>query len=166
MKKITSFLFVLLVSLNVFSQDAYIKLPQAKTKNLSYIFNKNVIGNESVLKGLRSTEQEVKDKVEQLSVLIDKPNRETADYYNQTELGILFIDLKEKLTSKTQWELNEFFGLDKQTEVYVDGYLLESKKYKIALKAIVAMEIVEPNTTNSLKTRVLNVWTLKKSERY
>ncbi|WP_298487807.1 hypothetical protein [uncultured Maribacter sp.] len=166
MKKITGFLFVLLVSLNVFSQDAYIKLPQAKTKNLSYIFNKNVIGNESIFKSLGNTEQEVKDKVEQLSVLIDKPNRETADYYNQTELGILFIDLKEKLTSKTQWELNEFFGLDKQTEVYVDGYLLESKKYKIALKAIVAMEIVEPNTTNSLKTRVLNVWTLKKSERY
>lgn len=166
MKKITSFLFVLLVSINVFSQDAYIKLPQAKTKNLSYIFNKNVIGNESIFKSLGNTEQEVKDKVEQLSVLIDKPNRETADYYNQTEQGILFIDLKEKLTSKTQWELNEFFGLDKQTEVYVDGYLLESKKYKIALKAIVAMEIVEPNTTNSLKTRVLNVWTLKKSERY
>lgn len=109
MKKITSFLFVLLVSINVFSQDAYIKLPQAKTKNLSYIFNKNVIGNESIFKSLGNTEQEVKDKVEQLSVLIDKPNRETADYYNQTELGILFIDLKEKLTSKTQWELNEFF---------------------------------------------------------
>jgi len=152
--------------MNAFSQDAYIKLPQAKTKNSSFIFNKNVIGNESVLKGLGSTEQEVKDKVEGISVIIDKPSRESADYYNLTELGILFVDLKEKLISKTQSELNDFFGLDKQTEIYVDGYLIESKKYKIAQKGIVEIEVVEPDTTNTLTTKVLNIWTLKKSERY
>ncbi|RKR12410.1 hypothetical protein CLV91_2537 [Maribacter vaceletii] len=150
----------------MFSQDVYIKLPQAKTKNPSFIYNKNVIGNESIFKSLGNTEQEVKEKVKGVYVIKDQPYRKSADYYNLTEQGILFVDLKEKLISKTQSELNAFFGMDKQSEIYIDGYLLESKKYKIALKAIMEIEIVEPDATNHLTSNVLNIWTLKKSERY
>ena len=166
MYKFITFLFILFGPLNIFSQEDYVKLPQAKTQNPSFIFNKNVIGNEYLIKRLGTSEQEVKDKIKEVSVLKDKQNRKLNDYYNLTEQGILFVDLKKSLISKTQSELKEFFGIDKQSEIYVDGYLLESKKYRIALTAIVEIEIVEPDTTNGLKSRALNIWTLAKNERY
>ena len=166
MHKFITFFLILFVSINVLSQDEYFKLPQAKTQKPTFIFNKKIIGNESLIKNLGSTEQEIREKIKEVFVIIDKPTRELSDYYNLTEQGLLFVDLKEKLLSKTQSELNEFFGLDKQNEIYIDGYLIEDKKYSIALTGITEIEIVEPNDANGLKGRVINIWTLAKNERY
>ena len=166
MNKILALLITLLVTLNVFSQDNYLKLPQAKTQNPTYIFNKNSIGNESLLKNIGKTKQEISDTIEEISVLKDKPNRENSDYFNLTEYGIVLVALKDDIICKTQEELIEFFKLPKQTDLYIDGYLLENKNYKIALTAIKEIEIVEPNTENGLKSSVLNIWTLVKNERY
>ena len=164
-KFITSFL-VLFVSINAFSQDDYFKLPNAKTQKPTYIFNKKIIGNEFLIKGFGSSEKEAKEKVQELSVLKIKGNRKENDYYNLTGYGLVFLDLKESPESKTQSELKEFFGLDKKGKIYVDGYLLESKKYRIATIGITEIEIVEPDTANGLKNRAINIWTLPKNERY
>ena len=166
MHKFITLILVLFISLNVFSQDEYFKLPQAKTKKPCLIFNKNIIGNEYLINALGTSENEVKEKVKEVYVLKDKQNRDKSDYYNLTEHGLVFLDFKESPESKTQSELNEFFGLDRKGEIYIDGYLLESKKYRIALPGITEIEIVEPDKENGLKNKVLNIWTLAKSERY
>ncbi|GAL82509.1 hypothetical protein JCM19274_1798 [Algibacter lectus] len=118
------------------------------------------------MKRLGSSKEEILKKVNKISVIKDKQSREFSDYYNLIGQGVLFVDLKEKPISKSQSELNDFFGLNKQNKIYIDGYLLESKKYRISLIGVTEIEIVEPNNINGLKSRVLNIWTLAKSERY
>lgn len=166
MHKLITSLLILFVSLNLFSQDEYFKLPRAKTQKPTLIFNKKIIGNEFLMKQLGFSEEEVNEKVNEIGVLKDKQNRELSDYYNLTEHGLVLLDLKEIPESKTQLELKEFFGLDKQNEIYIDGYLLEGKKYRIALSGVTEIEILEPDNANGLKTRVLNIWTIAKNERY
>ncbi|MBT2161554.1 hypothetical protein [Zobellia barbeyronii] len=166
MYKFIILLLILFVPLTTFSQDKYFKLPQAKTQKPFLIFNKNIIGNDFLMNRFGTSEKEAREKIKEMYVLIDKQNRELSDYYNLTEHGLVLFDLKDSLISKTQSELNKFFGLDKQNEIYIDGYLLESKKYSIALIGITEIEIVEPDGINGLKNRVLNIWTLGKSKRY
>lgn len=36
--------------------------------------------------------------------------------------------------TRTQGELNEFFGLNADTSLYVNGFLLKNKNYKNSLK--------------------------------
>ncbi|TMM58048.1 hypothetical protein FEE95_01070 [Maribacter algarum] len=166
MHKLITSLLILFASINVFSQDEYFKLPNAKTQKPCLIFNKKIIGNEYLMKSFGTSEEEVKEKVKEIAVLKGKGNRKENDYYNLTDYGLVFLDLKESPESKTQTEFKEFFGLDKQNEIYIDGYLLESKKYRIALTGITEIEIVEPDNANGLKSKALNIWTLAKSERY
>nr|WP_298996640.1 hypothetical protein [uncultured Allomuricauda sp.] len=157
---------LLFIALNVFSQENYIKLPNAKTKSPTYILNKNIIGNQYLVENLGDSKEEVLDKVNEISVLKYKPDRENSDFYNLTSQGLILVELKKSVPSKTQSELNDFFGMDAQSDIYIDGYLLESKKYKIAIEGITEIEIVEPDTLNGLGNSVLNIWTLTKKERY
>ena len=146
MHKFITYLLISFISLSVFSQDKYFKLPQAKTQKPTYIFNKKIIGSELLMKRLGSSKEEILKKVNKISVIKDKQSREFSDYYNLIGQGVLFVDLKEKPISKSQSELNDFFGLNKQNEIYIDGYLLESKKYRISLIGVTEIEIVEPIT--------------------
>ena len=156
----------LLMCINLFSQNDYVSIKGAKTQKPSYIFNKNIIGNQNLMNSLGSSKEELLKVVNDVSVLKDKQNRNLNDYYNLTEYGLIFVDLKDDIKSKTQSELNDFFELDNQADIYVDGYLIESKKYRIALTGIIEIEIIEPNTENGLKNKSLNIWTLTKNERY
>jgi len=119
-----------------------------------------------LIQSLGTSKEEVKEKVDEISILKDKGNRESNGFYNLTEYGIVFVDLKEIPASKTQSELKDFFGIDKQTKIYIDGYLLENKKYRIALTGITEIEVIEPDSANGLKSKALNIWTLAKDERY
>ena len=96
MNKFTTSLFILFISFNGFSQDEYFKLPQAKTQKPTFIFNEKIIGNEFLVKSLGPSKQELNEKIKGISVLHGKPNREQSDYYNLTERGIVFVDLKKK----------------------------------------------------------------------
>lgn len=157
---------LLLVTATLFSQDEYVKLPQAKTQNPTYIYNSTIIGSENAVTEFGESKKELKEQFNELSVLKDKQDRKSNTYYNLTEYGMLFVDLKKEISSKTQIELNTFFGLKKRSNIYVDGYLIENKDYKICLTGIAEIEIIEPNSENKLKEKVLNVWTLTKNKRY
>jgi len=156
----------LLVTVTLFSQDEYVKLPQAKTQNPTYLYNSSIIGSENAVEEFGKSEKELKEYFNELSILKDKQNRKSNTYYNLTEYGMLFVDLKKDISSKTQAELNDFFNLKKQSDIYVDGYLVENKQYKICLTGISEIEIVEPNSKNKLNEKVLNIWTLAKNKRY
>ncbi|TDS12053.1 hypothetical protein DFQ03_3442 [Maribacter caenipelagi] len=106
-----------------------------------------------------------KENIEEIAVIKDKPRRETHDFYNLSENGIASVTLKKKIASKTQAEINTFFGLDANNSVYVNGYLIESAKYKFSTESIVEVELVTPTTENRLEQRVINIWTLTQEER-
>ncbi|TDT43746.1 hypothetical protein CLV90_2869 [Maribacter spongiicola] len=104
-----------------------------------------------------------KEDITEVRVLKDKPTRD--DFYNLSENGIALVILKKKIASKTQAELNTFFGLDANNSIYVNGYLVESPKYKFATESIVEVELVTPTAENKLEQKVINVWTLTQDER-
>tara|TARA_R110002126_G_scaffold411_23_gene2750 strand:- start:530 stop:925 length:396 start_codon:yes stop_codon:yes gene_type:complete len=106
-----------------------------------------------------------KENITEVRVLKDKLTRSTHDFYNLSENGIASVTLKKKIASKTQSELNTFFGLDANNSVYVNGYLIESPIYKFATESIVEVELVTPTAENRLEHKVINVWTLTKDER-
>lgn len=160
------YILLLFTTANLLSQENYVKIPSAKTQNPSFIFNEYIIGSETLLNSLGSSEKELKKVVKEISVLKGKPKKGQEDYYNLSEYGILFVDVKKKIASKSQSQLNKFFGLNPQNEIYVDGYLVESKKYEIALGSIIEIELIEPDLNNNHEQRALNIWTLNKNERY
>ena len=106
-----------------------------------------------------------KEDITEVRVLKDKPTRATHDFYNLSENGIALVTLKKKIASKTQAELNTFFGLNANNSIYVNGYLIESAKYKFATESIIEMEMVTPTPENKLEQKVINIWTLTQYER-
>lgn len=106
-----------------------------------------------------------KKDVTEVRVLKDKLTRATHDFYNLSENGIALVTLKKKIAFKTQAELNTFFGLEANNSVYVNGYLIESAKYKFATYSIVEVELLTPTAENKLEQKVINIWTLTKDER-
>ena len=143
---------------NSYSQEKYSKLPFSKSNCPTIIIGKEIIANETTI-GAQN------EFIVEMNVMIDKPNRKEHKFYNLTENGIVFVSMNEKIEFKTQSELNEFFGIDKNNQVYADGYLIENSDYKIATESILEIELVEPNSENKLKSKIINIWTLTKKER-
>lgn len=106
-----------------------------------------------------------KENITEVRVLKGKPTRATHDFYNLSENGIALVTLKKKILSKTQAELNTFFGLNAKNSVYVNGYLIESAKYKFATESMVEVELLTPTAENRLKHKAINIWTLTQDER-
>ncbi|MFD2917422.1 hypothetical protein [Psychroserpens luteus] len=144
------------ISSAIYSQDNnYVKLPGIKVNSPTIIVENNIIANKSFLD---INEKEIKN----ISVLVDKPNKQEHKFYNLTENGIVFVSLNIETDYRTQSELNRFFGFKKNNEIYVNGYLLESSNYKIASNSISKIDVVIKDVTN--KTKVLNVWTISEKE--
>ena len=158
MKTIIFTLIFTLCFTNIYSQDTYVKLPKTESNCPTFIIEKDIIANESVIGAS-------KELIAEMSVLKDKPNRKEHKFFNLTANGIIFVSLKKETTFKTQSELNEFFGIEKNNGIYVNGYLIENSDYKIATECIMEIELVEPDSDNKLERKAINVWTLTKEQR-
>jgi len=132
-----------------------VKLPFTKSNCPTIIIDKDIIANKNAI-------ETAKELIAEISVLKDKPNRKKHRFFNLTENGIIFVSLKKETAFKTQSELNEFFGIEKNNEIFVNGYLIENSDYKIATECIIEIELVEPDSKNKLENKVINVWTLTK----
>ncbi|WP_055437703.1 hypothetical protein [Lacinutrix algicola] len=158
MKRIIFILIFTFCFTNIYSQDTYVKLPTVKNNCPTIIIEKDIIGNESAI-------GTTKELIDEISVIKGKPNRKEHKFFNLSENGIIFVSLKKETAFKTQSELNEFFGIEKNNGVYVNGYLIENSDYKIATECIMEIELVEPESENKLKSKAINVWTLTKEQR-
>ncbi|MEO8238393.1 MAG: hypothetical protein ABI576_09810 [Flavobacterium sp.] len=150
-------IFTLFLS-NIYSQDSYSKLPGTKSNCPTIIIEKDIIANGNAI-------EIKKELITELSVLKDKPNRKAHKFFNLTENGIVFVTLNKKTAFKTQSELNDFFGIDKNNGVYVNGCLIENSDYKIATESIIEIELIDPDSENKLASKAINVWTLTEKER-
>ncbi|SIQ89708.1 hypothetical protein [Maribacter ulvicola] len=106
-----------------------------------------------------------KEDIEEIAVIKDKPIRASHDFYNLTANGILFAQLRKKIPSKTQADLNAFFNLEENNPVYVNGYLLEHETYTIVKECIATIDLVVPNEKNDLDQKVINAWIVSQEER-
>ena len=158
MKRIIATIIFTFYFSNIYSQDSYVKLPKTGSNCPTFIIEKDIIANKSVI-------EIKKELIMEISVLKDKPNRKEHTFFNLTANGIIFVSLNKETAFKTQSELNEFFGIEKNNGVYVNGYLIEKSEYKIATECITEIEIVEPDSENKLEKKSINVWTLTKEQR-
>ncbi|TBN16435.1 hypothetical protein [Hyunsoonleella pacifica] len=156
MKKILSISIFMFFILNTYSQEDYVKLPYAKSNSPTIIIEKDIIANESTIEVSKAL-------ITGMSVMKLKPNRKEHKFFNLSEGGIVFVTLKETPAFKTQAELNEFFGIHKDNQVYLNGYLIEDKDYKIATNSIVEVELIKPDSRNKLEGKTINIWVTKKS---
>lgn len=136
-------------------EQSFIKLPNAKQYCPTYIVKPKIISSEKAISKYK------KEEIIGLAVLYDN---EHPDYRNLKSQGVLFVELSVKVKTKSQSQLNSSFYLPKKNGVYVDGFLVENRKFKIATESIVEIEIVEPTTENGLARKAINVWTLTKEE--
>lgn len=158
MKKTALTFFICLFITFSYSQKRHKKLPKVNVKYPTIMINNYIIANQKFL-------DTKKDVIAGVDVLKDNSNKEQHSFFNLTENGIVFITVKKDILFKTQDDLNNFFKLPKNNDIYVNGYLLEHKNYKIASESIVEIEVIEPNSTNKLRNKILNIWTLTKKER-
>lgn len=115
------------------------------------ILNNEIIGSIDLLKSIPSNQiQEL--NIHREEKLSSKENL----FYNNDKGGIMVAKTEFDIETKTQGDLNEFFGLNADTDLYVNGFLLENKNYKIALSSIAKIEIIEPDNL-FLDKRVLNI---------
>lgn len=152
-----TFIFILLFS-NAYAQENYSKLPGIKNNCATIIINNNIISNESFIKNK-------KELIIQMSVMKEKPNRKDHKFYNLSENGVVLVEMKKRIKTKTQQELNRFFRINKKNKTYVNGYLIEDCDYEIATESIVEIEFIKPDSINKLKNKSINIWTLTKKER-
>lgn len=88
-----------------------------------------------------------------------------SDYLNLSEYQFFLIETDKEFEYISQNRLNKTYKLKKKSPIYLDGFLLTNRKYKIAKEAIVEIEIVESNNKNKISSKVLNIWTLQKEDR-
>ncbi|MFK7749761.1 MAG: hypothetical protein AB8B65_15300 [Kordia sp.] len=149
----------LLLFFNSYSQEKnYIKLPEKENNCPTIIINETIISNENFINSH-------KPLINKMSVMKEKPNPRDHTFYNLSENGIVLVQMDKKIKTKTQYELNRFFRIHKKNKIYINGYLIENSKYKIATESIIEIELIQPNSTNKLTGKSINVWTLTKEER-
>lgn len=140
--KIITTSILILFSSNTYSQDKYSNLFTVKYNYPTVIINDNIISNENFVKKNKSL-------INQISIMKQKPNRKEHKFYNLSEYGVLFVKTNKKIKTKTQCELNRFFGIDKKNKIYINGYLVENRDYKIATESIIEIELILPNSINN-----------------
>jgi hypothetical protein len=151
---------LILFSSYVHSQG-FVKLPEAKKEIPTVIFNNNILGN---LKIIDSIEQKYIKEIAVYKNVIHTDGH-LNHFNNLSEYGIIYIQIDKEMKSKKQSEWNIFFGFKEDNPIYIDGYLIRNSEYEIATESICEIAKVLPNLKNSLKTEVLNIWTLDKIER-
>lgn len=158
MRGIIFFIALILYFSSSISQNRYVKLDITKKDSPTYIYNKKIIGNEIEIPN--------KDLISEIYILKDKPDKKRDKFFNLTEQGILFVDLKKKLKSTSQQELISCFGLKQKGKIFIDGYLLDNKYYEIATNSIITVDVINPNSKNGLEEKALNIWTVNKYARF
>jgi hypothetical protein len=152
---------LLLLCINIGYSQQFKKLDIAKKESPTVIFNDLIIGN---LKMIDSSEtSNIKEINVQKYLKQDDPHLNHVN--NLGEFGIIWIRWKEMIQSKSQAEMNAFFGLEVNNPIYIDGYLIENPNHVIAVEALFEVEKVVTIGENKLEVDVLNVWTLDKWER-
>ena len=138
MKSILTFFLILTIGFSTYAQNQNSKISIMKAEKPIAIINDTIIGSIDLLNKISS------DKVLELNIFKEKKLSNTFLFIeNEKNAGIVIAKINHEFKFKTQKELNVFFGLNEKNDVYVNGYLIESKNQNIASESIVEIQLVK-----------------------
>ncbi len=148
-------ILLFLSSISTYSQSKINRLPNHKNPKVHTVFINGVIGSFLVLQ-----ESNLLDDIENITK-IDSDEKEMnviPDEYRSA-----YREDDYEFSMYNQKGINIEYNLDETNDIYLDGYLIKNKNYKIIKKAIVEVQTIKPDSINKLTKRVLNLWTLEKN---
>ena len=151
MKLIVTLFLILSMGFSNYAQNQNSKISIMKAENPILIINDTIIGSIDLLNKISS------DKVLELNIFKERKLGSTYLFIeNEKSVGIITANINHEFKLKSQKELNVFFGLNKENDIYVNGYLLENKNQKISSESIVGIELIKADNFR-LKKSVLNI---------
>jgi len=151
MKLIVTLFLILSMGFSTYAQNQNSKISIMKAENPILIINDTIIGSIDLLNKISS------DKVLELNIFKERKLGSTYLFIeNEKSAGIITANINHEFKLKSQKELNVFFGLNKENDIYVNGYLLENKNQKISSESIVGIELIKADNFR-LKKSVLNI---------
>ena len=75
---------------------------------------------------------------------------------NEKNAGIIKANINHEFKIKSQKELNSFFGLSEENDIYVNGYLIENKNQNISSESMVGIKLIKADNFR-VKKPVLNI---------
>jgi len=138
MKNILVLVIFLCIGISSYAQNAQERIYITNNQNTILILNNEVVGNVDLLKIIPS--EKIKElKIDKKRLLSNNRNL----YFDGESSGMILAKTNYTVKTKKQEELNHFFGLASDTNLYVNGFLLEDKNLRIASKSILKIEIVD-----------------------
>jgi hypothetical protein len=151
MKSKLIFFLTLTIGLSTYSQNQNRKVSIIKAENPILIINNTLIGSIALLNRISS------DKVLELNIFKERKLSSTYLFIeNKKNAGIIIANINHEFKLKTQKELNVFFGLNEENDIYVNGYLIENKNQNISSESIIGIELIKADNFR-LKKPVLNI---------
>ena len=115
------------------------------------VINDDIIASVEVLRNVKT------DNLTKLDISKDGVLSQTSLFpMDKKTKGIIRGDINIDLDTKTQSELNSFFGLNPTNDIYVNGYLLEDKEQTISTLSIKTIDLRKADGL-ILKTTNLNI---------
>jgi len=150
MKLIVTLFLILSMGFSTYAQNQNSKISIMKAEN-PIIINDTIIGSIDLLNKISS------DKVLELNIFKERKLGSTHLFIDiEKSAGIITANINHEFKLKSQKELNVFFGLNEENDIYVNGYLLENKNQKISSESIVGIELIKADNFR-LKKSVLNI---------
>ena len=150
MKKLLILMICVLGALSVNAQVKHVKLARDTSEKPVFIINDQIIAGNSILKSIPE------EYFSEMKVFKYKAIGSKVLFVDQQNPGIVTLEIQKKFETKSQSEINKFFGLDNETDIYVNGYLVEDKSLKLYSSSIAKVEVLEKDHLR-LKTAVLNI---------
>tara|TARA_B110001454_G_scaffold211530_1_gene227311 strand:- start:211 stop:675 length:465 start_codon:yes stop_codon:yes gene_type:complete len=151
MKSIVTLFLILFLGFSTYAQNQNSKASILKTENPILIINDTIIGSIDLLNKISS------DKVLELNIFKERKLGATYLFIeNEKSTGIIIANINHEFKLKSQKELNVFFGLNEENDIYVNGYLIENKNQNISSESIVGIELIKADNFR-LKKAVLNI---------
>ncbi len=151
MKSTLTLFLIITLGLSTYAQNQNSKMSIMKAEKPILIINKTIIGSIDLLNKISS------DKIQKLNIFKERKLSDTFLFVeNEKNAGIIIAKINHEIKFKTQKELNIFFGLNENNDVYVNGYLIENKNQNISSESIVGIELIKANNFR-IKKPVLNI---------
>lgn len=151
MKSTLTFFLILILGISTYAQNQNSRMSIMKAERPILIINDTIIGSIDLLNKISS------DKVIELNIFKERKLGSTYLFIeNEKNAGIIIANINHEFILKSQKELNAFFGLNVENDIYVNGYLIENKNQNISSESIVGIELIKADNFR-LEKPVLNI---------
>ena len=151
MKSILTFFLILTIGISSYAQNQNSEIRIMKTEKPILIINETIIGSVDLLNKISS------EKVLELNIFKERKLGKTYLFIeNEKNAGIIKANINHEFKIKSQKELNRFFGLNEENDIYVNGYLIENKNQNMSSESIVGIELIKTDNFR-VKNSVLNI---------